>query len=73
MSMSKGIKVQEAQAVGKQQKGKNGRSAHGNRSPVRLLYLEDLILVALDGEPLSAVKRRLESLLWCGLSPPFKT
>lgn len=72
MSMSKGIKVQEAQAVGKQQKGKNGRGVHGNRSPVRSLYLEDLILVALDGEPLSAVKR-LESLLWCGLSPPFKT
>ena len=70
--MSRGIKVQEAQAVGKQQKGKKGRAAHRNRSPVRWLYLEDLILVALDGEPLGALKRA-ESLLWRGLSPPFET
>jgi len=39
---------------------------------VRSLYLGDLKIVALDGEPLSAIKRA-ESLLWCGLSPPFET
>lgn len=48
--MSRGIEGLEAEAVTKQQKGKNGRGARGNRSPVRSLYLEDLILVALGGD-----------------------
>lgn len=49
MSMSRGIEGLEAEAVTKQ-KGKNGRGARGNRSPVRWLYLEDLILMALGGD-----------------------
>lgn len=72
MSTSGWIEIQEAQGVGKQQKGKNRRGTHGNQSPAGWLFLEDLILMALGGEPLSALKRG-ESLLWRGLSPPVET
>lgn len=57
-------------SVSKQQKEKNRRGAHGNRT-VTQLSPEDRALVALVGEPQNAIKEL--NHLWHGLSPSFGT